>query len=102
MSYKIVKPVDAIGAISSFILYHHERWNGEGYPHQLRDKNIPSGARILAVADVFNALVSNRPYREAMDVEKALQILLDGRSVLFDPEIVDILYKLVKVKKIVC
>ena len=102
MSYRIVKPVDAIGDISSFILHHHERWNGEGYPNQLRTKDIPSGARILAVADVFNALVSNRPYREAMTVDKALQSLFDGRSVLFDAEIVDILYKLVKIKKILC
>jgi response regulator RpfG family c-di-GMP phosphodiesterase len=102
MSYRIVKPVDALGNISSYILHHHERWNGEGYPNQLRAKDIPSGARILAVADVFNALVSNRPYREALDIDKALQALFDGRSVLFDAEIVDILYKLIRVKKILC
>jgi response regulator RpfG family c-di-GMP phosphodiesterase len=100
MSYKIVKPVDVIGTISTFVLHHHERWNGEGYPHQLKEKGIPSGSRILAVADVYNALVSNRPYRTAMNIEDALQILFDGRSILFDAEIVDILYKLIKLGKV--
>lgn len=100
MSYKIIKPVDNIGKISDYVLHHHERWNGEGYPHKLKEKAIPAGARILAVADTFNALVSNRPYRKAQDVEYALQILFDGRSIEFDPEIVEILYKIIKTKRL--
>jgi response regulator RpfG family c-di-GMP phosphodiesterase len=100
MSYKIVQPVDTEGKISSYVLHHHERWNGEGYPHKLKDKFIPLGARILAVADTFNALVSSRPYRKAQDTEYALNILFDGKSIEFDPEIVDILYKIVKTNRV--
>jgi energy-coupling factor transport system substrate-specific component len=65
----------------------------------LKEKGIPTGSRILAVADTFNALTSNRPYRKAQDVEFALKILFDGKSIEFDSEIVDILYKLIKMKR---
>lgn len=99
MSYKIIKPVDSVGKISEYVLHHHERWNGEGYPHRLKEKGIPTGSRILAVADTFNALTSNRPYRKAQDVEFALKILFDGKSIEFDAEIVDVLYKLIKMKR---
>jgi len=99
LSYKIIKPVDNVGKISEYVLHHHERWNGEGYPHRLKEKEIPTGARILAVADTFNALVSNRPYRKAQDEEYALKILFDGKSIEFDPEFVDILYKLIRTKR---
>jgi putative two-component system response regulator len=101
MSYKIIKPVDTKGDISSLILHHHERWNGEGYPHRLKEKGIPAGARILAVSDTFNALLSNRPYRKARDLEFALQVLHDGSAILFDPEIVEIIHKLVRIGRIV-
>jgi len=100
MSYKIIKPVDNVGKISEYVLHHHERWDGEGYPHKLKEKGIPAGARILAVADTFNALVSNRPYRKAQDVEYALRILFDGRSIQFDADIVEILYKIIKTKRL--
>lgn len=100
MSYKIIKPVDSKGVISSFVLHHHERWNGEGYPHRLKEKSIPSGARILAVADTFNALTSNRPYRKAQDNIFALQVIQEGASVLFDPEIVEIFNRLVRTGRI--
>jgi putative two-component system response regulator len=100
MSYEIVKPVDNDGKISSYILHHHERWNGEGYPHKLKEKGIPVGARILAVADTYNALTSNRPYREAKDIDFALDILHDGSSILFDPEIVEVMHKLVRTGRV--
>lgn len=100
MSYKIIKPVDNIGNISDYVLHHHERWNGQGYPYKMKEKAIPIGSRILAVADVFNALTSCRPYREAKSVEFALKILFDGRCVEFDPEFVEIFYKLIRAKRI--
>jgi response regulator RpfG family c-di-GMP phosphodiesterase len=100
-SYRIVKPVDTAGKISEYVLHHHERWDGNGgYPHNLKEKGIPVGARILAVADTFNALTSNRPYRNAKDREFALNVLLEGRGKQFDPEIVDIMYKLIRTGKI--
>lgn len=101
MSYKIIRPVDAIGKISSYVLHHHEHYDGSGYPHKLTEKGIPAGSRIIAVADAFNALTSNRPYRKAIDKEKALQKLFDESKTQFDPEIVEILYKLVKSNRVV-
>lgn len=100
-SYRIVKPVDTIGKVSEYVLHHHERWDGNGgYPHNLKEKVIPVGARILAVADTFDALTSSRPYRVAKDRDFALQMILDGSGKQFDPEIVEILYKMVRTGKI--
>lgn len=100
MSYKIIKPVDNVGKISEYVLHHHERWNGKGYPHKLKAEAIPVGARILAVADTYNALVSNRPYRSAKNSEFALEVLFNGKTIEFDPEIVEIFYKLMRFKKL--
>lgn len=94
--YKIIKPIDTNGKISEYILHHHERWNGEGYPHRLEENCIPSGSRILAVADTFSALVSNRPYRKAQTVDYAMDVIREGENIQFDPEIVEIMYRLVR------
>lgn len=100
-SYRIVKPVDTVGKISDYVLHHHERWDGNGgYPHNLKEKGIPVGARILSVADTFDALTSSRPYREAKDRDFALQTIIEGSGKQFDPEIVEIIYKLIRTGKI--
>ncbi len=65
--------------------YHHEKWNGTGYPHGISGEEIPLSARIMAVADVFDALVSKRSYKEGMPVEKALGIIREGVGTHFDP-----------------
>ncbi len=70
-------------------LYHHEKWDGTGYPHQLKGKNIPLNARIVAVADVFDALISKRCYKEAMSADKAIAIILEGSGTHFDPQCVE-------------
>jgi HD-GYP domain-containing protein (c-di-GMP phosphodiesterase class II) len=72
---------------------HHERWDGSGYPYGKKEKEIPLSARIVAVADVFDALTSRRPYKEAYDLNTALAILLEGRGKHFDPEIIDLFIK---------
>ena len=72
------------------ILYHHEKWDGSGYPEGLRGKAIPLGARILAVADAFAAMASVRPYREALADEQALERLKHGAGIQFDPELVQL------------
>jgi HD-GYP domain-containing protein (c-di-GMP phosphodiesterase class II) len=72
---------------------HHERWDGSGYPYGKKGKEIPLSARIVAVADVFDALTSRRPYKEAYDLNTALTILLEGRGKHFDPEIIDLFIK---------
>jgi putative two-component system response regulator len=68
---------------------HHEKFDGSGYPDGLKGTEIPIAGRIAAVADVFDALVSKRPYKEAFSVEKSLSIIQEGRGGHFDPEVVD-------------
>ena len=70
--------------------YHHERWDGKGYPEGLHGEVIPLSARIMAVADVFDALTSPRVYKPAFPLEKALSILTDGAGKAFDPKVVEV------------
>jgi putative two-component system response regulator len=74
---------------------HHEKWDGTGYPHNLKGSNIPLAARIAALADVFDALTHERPYKNAWPIEDALKEISDGRGRHFDPELTDIFLKLV-------
>lgn len=71
-------------------LYHHEKWDGTGYPIGLMGKEIPIGARIMAVADVYDALTSERSYKAAFTSEKASEILIEGRGKHFDSHLVDV------------
>src|SRR5574343_202249 len=68
---------------------HQEKWDGSGYPEGLAGDAIPISARIMAVADVYDALISRRPYKEPMPHDKAVQLIIDGRGAHFDPDIVD-------------
>lgn len=72
---------------------HHEKWDGTGYPHRIAGDKIPLEGRIVAVADVFDALSSARPYKQAFPVEKCLQILRDGRGTHFDPYVLDAFFR---------
>ena len=67
--------------------YHHEKWNGTGYPYGLAGEEIPLSARIMAVADVFDALVSKRSYKAGFPVEKAFAIIEEGIGTHFDPQV---------------
>ena len=75
-------------------LYHHERWDGSGYPKGLKGDDIPLSARIVALIDVYDALATKRPYKEAIPHEKAVRIILEGRGSQFDPDIVDVFIKI--------
>lgn len=77
------------------VRHHHERWDGTGYPHRLRALEIPFGARVIAVADSFDAMTSDRPYRPGMTAERALEILLDGRGQQWDGQVVDAMVRAV-------
>jgi putative two-component system response regulator len=68
---------------------HHEKWDGSGYPNNLKGIEIPIAGRIAAIADVFDALTSKRPYKEPFSVEKSLAIIQEGRGSHFDPDVVD-------------
>ena len=70
--------------------YHHEKWNGKGYPDGLKRKDIPLSARIMAVADVFDAISENRCYREAMPMDKCFEIIAQGSGQDFDPIIAEV------------
>jgi len=69
---------------------HHERWDGTGYPNGLKGEEIPLYARILTIADVYDALTSRRTYKEAYSHEKAVEIIIEGKGSLFDPDLVEL------------
>jgi HD-GYP domain-containing protein (c-di-GMP phosphodiesterase class II) len=71
------------------IVAHHERWDGEGYPHRLRGEEIPLSARILAVADTFDAMTTDRPYRKGLTAEAARQEIIRCAGTQFDPRVVE-------------
>ncbi len=73
----------------SLAAYHHERWDGTGYPNGLSGEQIPLSARIMAVADVFDALVSRRSYKEPFPIENAINVIREGSGTHFDPTVVD-------------
>jgi putative two-component system response regulator len=70
---------------------HHERWDGTGYPERLKGDQIPLEARIVSVADVYDALTSKRVYKPALSHDEAMTIITAGRGTQFDPEVVDAL-----------
>jgi len=78
---------------ATIAISHHERWDGSGYPFGLSGNDIPLEGRITAVADVFDALHSSRPYKEAFPLEKCFQILDDGRGTHFDPTVLDAFFQ---------
>ena len=73
-------------------LYHHEKWDGSGYPEALAGNNIPLAARLMAVADVYDALRSARPYKEPFSHQQSMEIIAKGKGHHFDPEIVEALF----------
>jgi response regulator RpfG family c-di-GMP phosphodiesterase len=74
--------------------HHHEKWNGKGYPDNLAGEQIPLSARIVSLADVYDALTSKRCYKDAFSHEKAKDIILSDKGVAFDPAVVDAFLKL--------
>ncbi len=77
-------------------LTHHEKWDGSGYPEGLKGAEIPVEGRICAIADVFDALTTKRPYKEAFSVEKATEIIKNGRASHFDPDVTDSFFNIIE------
>ena len=99
--FKIIERIEADSGESEllnhakiFALTHHEKWDGTGYPHGLRGENIPLQGRIMAVADVYDALISDRPYKKAFPHEEAVKIMIDGKGTQFDPVLIDLFVKI--------
>jgi putative two-component system response regulator len=92
-AYDMLFPVEYLRPALEIPYCHHEKWDGTGYPRGLRGEDIPISARIFAVADVWDALTSDRPYRSAWTNEKALEYIQEQSSKHFDPDIVEIFVK---------
>jgi HAMP domain-containing protein len=88
MGVKIIEPISAYSRITPLILGHHERFDGKGYPDGLSGNAISPGARILAVADAYDAMISDRPYRKGMAPERAVRIIREEAGRQFDPVVV--------------
>ena len=89
-SAQIVKPVEPLKRIVPWVYHHQERWDGSGYPDGLKGEDIPLAARIIAVADAFNAMTTDRPYRKALSVGQAVAEIKRCASSQFDPAVVDV------------
>ncbi len=85
---KVLAPVAALRDLIPMVKHHHEHWDGSGYPDNLKGEEIPLAARIVAVADTFHALISDRPYRKGLPIEKAIEILRIGSGIQWDRELV--------------
>ncbi len=96
--YDILKDIEFPWPIARIVLEHHERINGSGYPQGLKGEEILLESRILAVADVVEAIASNRPYRPAFGIEVALEEISQNKGVLYDPEVVDACLRLFREK----
>jgi putative two-component system response regulator len=98
---KILTPITHLRPTLPYVLYHHERWNGSGYPHGLKETEIPVEGRLLAVVDVFDALTTERPYHAPLPVPEVTTYLQQNMGQLFDPEIVMVFMEvLVETKQI--
>lgn len=84
----ILNPMKVFRPLIPIVLHHHEKWNGRGYPHGLAGQEIPMLARILAVADVFDAMITPRPYRDALDRDFVVSHIEEGSGEAFDPKVV--------------
>ena len=85
----ILAELPALASFAPIVRAHHERWDGKGYPYGLKGEQIPFEARVVAVADAFHAMISNRPYRPAIAQREAMEILREGRGTQWDAEVVD-------------
>jgi putative nucleotidyltransferase with HDIG domain len=93
---EIVEKIHSLKKVISGILYHHEKFDGTGYPYGIRENNIPEFARIIAVADTFDAMTTDRPYRNGLPVDVAFEVLEKNASTQFDPNIVNAFKKAYK------
>ncbi len=97
---QVLKSIHSLKTLVPIILHHHERYDGMGYPQGLKGEEIPIGARIVAVADSFTAMISIRPYRDIRKVDEAIQEIKRHSGTQFDPKVVESFLKVIQEKKI--
>jgi PAS domain S-box-containing protein len=95
-AYQMLSPIAYLSQALIIPYYHHERWDGSGYPHKLKGKDIPLHARLFSVVDVWDALQSDRPYRKGLPSKEIVEYLQKEAGRLFDPEIVDAFIPLIE------
>ena len=96
LAYDMLYPIEYLHPALDIPYSHHEKWDGEGYPRGLKGEEIPMSARLFAVADVWDALTSDRPYRAAWSEEEALQYIREQSGKHFDPNVVELFFKVVQ------
>ena len=96
---EIIRPLEFIKPVIPIMLHHHERYDGSGYPSGLKKKQIPIEARIMAVADAFDAMTSGRPYRNTASLNEAIEEITKNSGTQFDPQVVEAFLRMVKKKK---
>ena len=96
---ELIRPVAFLQPVLPIVLYHHEKYDGTGYPSGLKKEQIPLGARIMAVVDAFEAMIRGRPYRNKLNVNEALQEIKQHSGTQFDPKVVNAFSELYKQKK---
>lgn len=89
IGWQILSHIDSFADVALWVRHHHERFDGSGYPDRLSGTRIPLGARVIAVADAFDAMLSERPYRSNMGLLDAIEELIAHRGTQFDPEVID-------------
>ena len=92
---QILAPLTHLGDVVSMVRSHHERWDGTGYPERLRGEEIPMGGRVIAAAEIFDALTTSRPYQEKMTPEQAVERLADLSGTVLDPRVFEALMSIV-------
>jgi putative nucleotidyltransferase with HDIG domain len=92
---QILAPLTHLGDVVSMVRSHHERWDGTGYPEGMRGDEIPIGGRVIAAAEVFDALTTSRPYQDKMTPEQAIERLADLSGTVLDPKVYDALTRIV-------
>jgi putative nucleotidyltransferase with HDIG domain len=95
-AYALLNPIDYLQKALDIPYCHHERWNGNGYPRGLKGEEIPVSARIFAVIDVWDALLSDRPYRSAWARDKVIEYIKEQSGIQFDPNITKIFWDMVE------
>lgn len=88
-----IEESDYLEIAKNVSVYHHEKWNGQGYPYGLKGEEIPICARMMAIVDVFDALSSKRVYKEAFSLEETFMIMEESKGSHFDPELIDIFFE---------